>query len=110
MLIASPRMEPHPLAHIVFFTLKDRSDAAIDSFIAACRASLTGHPGTIHFSAGPRAQLRAPVNDQQFDVAVVLIFETQAAHDAYQSSPRHKQFLADQSPHWTQVRVFDAFG
>ncbi len=98
------------LAHVVFFTLKDRSPAARDALVAACRKYLTDHPGTVHFSAGLRAEAYArPVNDAEFDVALVVVFDSAAAHDQYQAAPRHKQFIAEQSGNWAKVRVFDAF-
>jgi hypothetical protein len=97
------------LAHVVFFTLKDRSEAARDALVAACHKYLTDHPGTVHFSAGARAeQYVRPVNDQEFDVALVVVFDSAAAQDAYQVEPRHKQFIAEQSANWAKVRVFDA--
>jgi hypothetical protein len=97
------------LAHVVFFTLKERTAAARDSLIAACNKYLNDHPGTVHFSVGVRAEAYArPVNDKTFDVALVLVFESQADHDRYQEAPRHKQFIAEQSPNWAEVRVFDA--
>jgi hypothetical protein len=100
---------PSGLAHVVFFTLKDRSSAARDSLVAACHRYLTNHPGTLHFSAGPRAEsYHRPVNDQNYDVALVLVFESEADHDRYQEAPRHKEFVAEQSSNWAQVRVFDA--
>jgi hypothetical protein len=102
-------MPDHGLAHLVFFTLKDRTPPAREALVAACRKYLSDHPGTVHFSAGPRAEGYArPVNDQAFDVALVVVFDSQAAHDAYQAAPRHKEFIAEQSPNWAQVRVFDA--
>lgn len=100
---------PTGLAHIVYFTLKDQSPAARDSLVAACHRYLTDHPGAIHFSAGPRAEAyQRPVNDQNFDVALVLVFASEADHDRYQEAPRHKAFVAEQSGAWAQVRVFDA--
>jgi hypothetical protein len=97
------------LMHAVFFTLRDRSPAARDALVASCHAHLTDHPGMIHFSAGLRGDAYTrPVNDQDFDVALVLVFETEADHDRYQAAPRHRQFIEEQSPHWAQVRVFDA--
>jgi hypothetical protein len=97
------------LAHLVFFTLKDRSAEARNALVDACREHLDGHPGTVHFSAGLRAPAYVrPVNDLKFDVALVLVFESEAAHDAYQSAPRHQKFIAEQSPNWAEVRVFDA--
>ena len=100
---------PCGLAHLVFFTLKDRSPAARDALVAACHKYLTDHPGTVHFSAGPRgAAYVRPVNDQEFDVALAVVFATEADHDAYQSAPRHKEFISEQSGNWAKVRVFDA--
>jgi hypothetical protein len=97
------------LAHIVFFTLKDKSHEAREALVAACHQYLSDHPGTLHFSAGPRSQnYTRPVNDQEFDVALVLVFASEADHDRYQEAPRHKQFIAEQSPNWAAVRVFDA--
>jgi hypothetical protein len=100
---------PTGLAHVVFFTLKDRSLEAVNSLVAACHRYLTDHPGTIHFSAGPRAEkYQRPVNDQNYDVALVVVFQSDADHDRYQEAPRHKEFVAEQSGNWAQVRVFDA--
>lgn len=97
------------LLHAVFFTLKERTPEACAALTSACHKYLTDHPGTVHFSAGPRAgEFVRPVNDQAFDVALVLVFATSEDHDRYQADPRHKQFIAEQSPGWAQVRVFDA--
>src|SRR5262245_35740918 len=102
-------MSSPKLAHCVFFSLKDRGNAARDALIAACHKYLTDHPGTVHFSAGPRATAyERPVNDAEFDVALVVVFATAADHDRYQTAERHKQFIAEQSPNWAKVRVFDA--
>jgi hypothetical protein len=97
------------VSHLFFLKLKNRSRDARDGLIAACNKYLTDHPGTIHFSAGVRADAYTrEVNDKSFDVALVLVFECQAAHDRYQEAPRHKAFIAEQSANWAQVRVFDA--
>lgn len=97
------------LLHAVFFTLKDRSPQACDALVAACHKYLTDHPGAVHFSAGLRGQdYVRPVNDQEFDVALVIVFATEADHDRYQTAPRHRSFVEEQSPNWAEVRVFDA--
>ena len=104
---ASP--EQSSLAHTVFFTLKDRSNATCDALVLACHKYLSDHPGTVYFSAGPRATVyQRPVNDTKFDVALVLVFTTDEDHQRYQSSERHQQFLDEQLQHCSQVRVFDA--
>jgi hypothetical protein len=101
--------EQTSLTHCVFFTLQDHSAAARDALIEACHKYLSGHSGTVHFSAGPRATAyQRSVNDAEFDVALVIVFATEQDHDLYQSSERHQQFLAEQLENCSQVRVFDA--
>lgn len=95
------------LSHAVYFSLKDRSPAAIKALVAACEKYLTGHPGTVSFSVGTVAPYDRQVNDRDFDVALEIVFESHAAHDAYQTAERHAQFIAEQAPNWAKVRVFD---
>ena len=95
------------LSHAVYFTLKDTSPAAIDKLVASCREHLSGHPGVASFTVGRCAAYDRQVNDRAFHVALGLIFESHDAHDTYQTSPRHQQFIADNAESWAQVRVFD---
>jgi hypothetical protein len=98
------------LGHMVYFTLKDRSPAAVEKVVEACRKHLTGHPGTLFFAAGTVVpDLKRPVNQLDFDVALQLIFESREAHDAYQQHPRHIQFITENKENWERVRVFDAY-
>lgn len=97
------------LGHMVYFTLKDRSSAAIESMIADCRHFLSGHPGTVFFAAGTLVpDLARPVNQLDFDVALQVVFQDRQAHDDYQVHPRHLQFIEKNKPNWDKVRVFDA--
>jgi hypothetical protein len=97
------------LAHSVFFSLNDRSDAAVRKMLDACRNYLSSHPGTVFFGCGtPNQELTRPVNDRDFDVALHLVFESVQAHDAYQDAPLHHQFISENKPNWKLVRVFDA--
>ncbi len=101
--------EPTTFSHSVYFTLKEQTPKMRDRLVAACHQYLTEHPGTIHFSAGSRAtEYQRPVNDQEFDVALVTVFASEADHEKYQVSQRHQQFIAEQKETWAQVRVFDA--
>ena len=97
------------LGHMVYFTLKDNSPAAVESLLGACRKYLTGHPGTTFFAVGTLVpDLTRPVNQTDFDVALQVVFESRAAHDAYQVAPRHVQFIEENKVNWAKVRVFDA--
>jgi hypothetical protein len=97
------------LGHMVYFTLRDNSAAAVDNLVAACRHFLTDHPGTTFFAVGTRVpDLDRPVNDRDFDVALQLVFESREAHDVYQTHERHLTFIEENKSSWQQVRVFDA--
>jgi hypothetical protein len=98
------------LAHNVYFSLNDNSDAAKDRLIAACKKYLSGHPGTVFFAAGGLAkELDRPVNDRDFDVALHVIFESKDAHDRYQKDARHLKFIEENTSNWKKVRVFDSY-
>ncbi len=97
------------LVHNVFFSLKDNSNPAKVKLLAACKKYLTGHAGTIFFACGGLAQeLQREVNDRDFDVALLVVFKDQAAHDQYQIDSRHLQFISENKENWKKVRVFDS--
>ena len=95
------------LSHAVYFTLKDRSAEAVATLVASCREHLTAHPGCVSFTVGRLADYDRQVNDRAFDVALEIIFESHEAHDTYQTSERHQQFIAANAETWASVRVFD---
>lgn len=96
------------IAHNIYFTLHDSSAAARQSLIDACKKYLAPHPGILSFHCGVLAADHVrPVNDRDFDVGLHVIFQDKAAHDWYQTSPDHNQFVAEMKPNWKQTRVFD---
>jgi quinol monooxygenase YgiN len=96
------------LAHNVYFSLTDNSAEAQEALIAACQRYLVDHPGIIRFACGRRGQAFArPVNDREWDVGLHIVFTDKAAHDSYQDSPEHHQFVAEMKPNWARARVFD---
>jgi hypothetical protein len=112
MLIASPDFHPGAsamlLAHNVFFTLTNRSPAAVQALVAACKKYLTVQPEIVYFACGARDPgLDRDVNDVGFDVGLHVVFASRAAHDAYQDDATHERFIAENKANWKQVRVFD---
>lgn len=102
-------MSEKRLSHVVFFTLKDSSDAAIQTLLDACHKYLKDHPGVVYFGAGTLAKEYArPVNDHAFHVCLNVVFDSRASHDVYQTAPDHLKFIADHKESWEKVRVFDA--
>jgi len=105
---AAPAAEPM-IGHMVFFTLTDNSPAKVQALVAACDKYLSKHSGEVYYSAGPRAkEFNRDVNDQDWDVALHLVFKSKADHDKYQDAARHKQFIDENRANWKKVRVFDS--
>jgi len=97
------------LAHNVYFTLHDASDAAVDHLVAACQKYLKDHPGVVFFAAGKVANdLDRPVNDRMYNVALHVVFDNRESHDAYQVVAPHLKFIEENKANWKQVRVFDS--
>src|SRR5262245_25594873 len=89
------------LIHDVFFRLKDRSPAARQALLAACDKYLAPSPGVVFYAAGVvDNELDRPVNDRDWDVGLHVIFESRAAHDAYQTHPEHLKFIAENKENW----------
>jgi heme-degrading monooxygenase HmoA len=102
--------EARMLAHDVYFTLHDNSPAARQKLVDACRKYLSGHPGQVWFAAGTlAAELTREVNDRDFDVALHVVFQSQADHDRYQRAEPHLRFIAESKANWKRVRVFDSW-
>lgn len=98
-----------PLAHIVFFTLAEPSEANRAQLIEGCKKHLVNHDGVVHFSVGVNApEYDRAVNDRDYDMALHLIFATAADQDVYQTHPRHQEFIKECKPLWKKVRVFDS--
>ena len=96
------------LSHAVYFTLKNRTPEAAAKLVASCQEHLTGHPGMRAFAVGTCADYDRQVNDRDYDVALMLVFDSHASHDAYQTAERHERFVAENAASWAKVRVFDA--
>jgi hypothetical protein len=96
------------LAHNVYFTLNEGTPQNREKLIAACKKYLVNHPGVLLFACGTLSDLDRPVNDRAFDVGLHIVFKDRAAHDRYQTSPDHLQFIDENRADWKQVRVFDS--
>ena len=98
------------LAHMVFFKLKDSSEASKQQLIEACHEYLSDHDGVVYFSVGALAEeFKREVNDLDFDVSLHLVFADKAAHDKYQTHERHLKFIEQGRDNWDNVRVFDSY-
>ena len=109
LLPSAEAAEPQ-LSHSVMFTLKDRSAKSREAFVASCEKYLTGHRGAVSFTIGTIAEdVKEPVSDREFDVALHVVFEDKAALAEYLKSERHNQFVAQIKDKIAKVRVFDSY-
>jgi hypothetical protein len=77
--------------------------------VGECYQYLEGHDGMMSFSAGTRAtECERDVNDLQFDVSLHVVFSDSQKHEAYQTAPRHVEFVSRNKAGWKSVRVFDS--
>jgi quinol monooxygenase YgiN len=107
---SSVSAEEPQLAHMVFFTLKERTPEQREKLATFCRKYLDKHEGTVYFSVGTRGEeFKRDVNEQDWDVALHLVFKDKAAHDVYQTHPRHLEFIKNAQDLWAKVRVFDSY-
>lgn len=98
------------LSHDVYFDLTEGSPENCARLEADCWDMLSDLPGIRFFATGTIAtELAGEVNDQGFDVALHVVFETMADHDLYQTSESHQEFLRRHGDTWAGVRVFDAW-
>lgn len=98
------------LSHTVYFKLNDSTKEAAEALAADCRTYLKNHPGVEFFAAGTLAEeFDRPVNDQNFDVCLHVVFDTKENHDLYQVAEDHLTFIAKNKESWATVRVFDAY-
>ena len=107
-LVAAAAPEPM-IVHNVYFSLNDSSPATKKKMVEACKKYLSKHAGTVFFAAGTLAEeMDRPVNDRDFDVGLHIVFKDKAAHDQYQTAPRHLKFIEENKASWKKVRVFDS--
>ena len=95
--------------HNVFFALKDSSEEAVKALVDDCYTYLEPQEGIRGFYAGAREKgCDREVNDLDFHVALTVVFTGKAAHDAYQVSDMHNQFVDRNKDNWAGARVFDS--
>ena len=97
------------LTHCVFFALKDNSPENCQALVDECNTYLVRPGGVLSMHVGIRdADLQREVNDIDFDVSLVIVFESRQTHDVYQDHPEHLEFIDRNKETWRSVRVFDA--
>ncbi len=94
--------------HIVNFWLrKDLTEEERQRFEAGVRALQT-ISSLAFFHLGTPASTDRPVIDRSYDYCLLCMFDSKAAHDAYQTDPVHDQFRDTCTPLWDKVVIYDS--
>ena len=97
--------------HTVYFWLNAGTpDDARRQLINDCRELLGKIPTVRHLWSGPPAMTPRDVVDNSYDVGLSVILDDAEGHDAYQTHPKHQEFIARNKPHWKRVQVYDFHG
>lgn len=93
--------------HTVFFWLKDGTDADRRAEFRHGLEHLAREPHVRDQRIGTPAETRRDVVDWSYAYALVLQFDDLAAHNAYQTSDAHRDFLDRHLGVIDRVQVYD---
>lgn len=97
--------------HLVYFWLKPGTpDAEREALAKDCRELLSDIPDVVHLWAGRPAMTPRDIVDNSYDVGLCVVLKDAAAHDVYQTHPKHLEFIGRHKPHWQRVQVYDFNG
>lgn len=95
------------LSHVVIFNLADPSQA--DALIDDCDRLLTGIETIDSYACGKHIETGRPAVLHDYDVALVVGFDSQADYSAYLTDPLHTEFLERWSTKIDDVRIYDLY-
>jgi hypothetical protein len=96
------------IAHNVFFTLHDNSNATVQAMVDDCHTYLAPLPGIVFYAAGTCSDVDRSSSDREYDAALHIMFRDRAALDAYLVSSKHVAFMDKHASNWQSIRVFDS--
>ena len=95
-------------SHVVIFWVDPAKAGAADELVAGAERYLRDIPGTLMFHVGRMVGSPREVVDQSYQVALNLVFTDKEAQDAYQTHPRHVEFVEKVfKPNCTRVHIYD---
>ncbi len=80
-------------SHVVIFWTDPANASAADELVAGANKYLRGIPGVLQFHVGKMTGSDRPVVEQSYQVALNLIFPDKQSQQAYQTHPKHTEFL-----------------
>jgi len=94
-------------AHSVYFWLKEGLEKQdIEAFKQELN-SLTKIETVRRSYVGVPAPTDRPIIERGYSYGLILVFDDQQGHDAYQVHPVHERFRQECSVYWSKVLIFD---
>src|SRR5205085_4524040 len=94
--------------HAVYFWLKKDLTAEKRAAFHQGVAMLKSVESADAVYIGAPAATHRPVVDRTYDVALVVLMNDLAAHEAYQVDPIHRAFVEQFASHWDKVVIYDS--
>lgn len=101
--------EPPRLMHSIYFSLTDKSDAAVSKFIDICIKYLSDHPGVCVFAIGVLANMKRDVSIANYDVAMNILWKKKDDYSNYLASKEHDAFFPATKGMIADEYVFDSY-
>ena len=79
-------------SHIVVFWTDPANPNAANELLAGANKLLKSIPGVVQFHVGKMVPSERPVVEQNYQIALNLIFPNQQAEQAYQTHSQHLEF------------------
>jgi hypothetical protein len=97
------------LVHSVFFWLKPELTAQQRADFRAGVESLGGIKAVSAVYVGvPAKTPKRPIIEDSYSLALTVVCQDIAAHDAYQVDPIHLAFVNSFKTYWSRVQIYDA--
>jgi hypothetical protein len=97
------------LVHTVYFWLQpDLTEAQRADFRRGVESLGTIKAVEKIYVGTPAKTEKRPIIDDSYSVALTVICQDVAAHDAYQADPIHHAFINQFRTFWSRVQIYDA--
>jgi hypothetical protein len=93
--------------HSVYFWLKPDLSETERAQFWKCVRSLTTIEGVRQGFTGKPAATDRPIIDRSYSCALIVMFDDEGGHEAYQVHPIHDQFRKECASFWSKVLIYD---
>lgn len=93
------------ISHVILIALEDKSQA--EELLGECNRLLAPIPSVRAFAAGPPIDTGRDTVLADYDVGIVIGFDSAEGYREYVEHPSHVELVDTWGPRFTSIRVFD---